>query len=236
MKRKQLYFLSLCAFFLSCTHDFASAKHFEIAPLGDRKAISDTSEFIVDSTNIGIKGQTKIELRRINYPSDSSLVQLRVFEKYENTWRETYNNSIPTNSLMPLEPTFEDFNNDGLNDVLIRTASSSRGANEIQTLLLYRAKTNDLVWINNSESFPNLEYNAELKCITAWVFTGGLTTFFMRIERGNLIEFAEVDQRDGRIVVTATDENGNRKEIKNIAADGYTEFAKFKNFDPLVEY
>ena len=48
--------------------------------------------------------------------------------------------------------------------------------------------------------------------------------------------YTEVDQRDGRIVVTATDENGNRKEIKNIAADGYTEFAKFKNFDPLVEY
>ena len=51
-----------------------------------------------------------------------------------------------------------------------------------------------------------------------------------------MLEFAEIDQRDGRIIVTLIDENGNRKEIKNIAADGYTEFAKFKNFDPLVEY
>lgn len=48
--------------------------------------------------------------------------------------------------------------------------------------------------------------------------------------------YTEIDQRDGRIVVTVNDKNRNRKEVKNIAADGFTEFAKFKNYDPLVEY
>lgn len=51
-----------------------------------------------------------------------------------------------------------------------------------------------------------------------------------------MLEFAEIDQRDGRIIVTLIDENGNRKEVKNIAADGFTEFAKFKNYDRLEEY
>jgi hypothetical protein len=197
--------------------------------------IIDTSEFMSDSIHFGKQNETKIELCRINY-SDSSIVKLKSFYRENNKWKYCGQISIQTTAFKGMFPLIKDFNNDGFNDLLITTGTSARGANEIQSLFLFEPKTKSLIHFRNSEEFPNLDYNKELKCLNAWIFTGGLTTVFLRIKTDSLIEFADIDQRDGRIVVTIINKNGVRKEIKNIPDKGFSDFAKFKNFNPLIEY
>ena len=102
-------------------------------------------------------------------------------------------------------------------------------------MLIFQPKRNELLWIRNSEQYPNLDYNSKLHCLDALIFTGGLTTLFLKIEKDTLIEFAEVDQRDERIVVTITDTKGNKKEIKNIPNKGFSDMARFRSYDPLLE-
>lgn len=195
---------------------------------------ADTSEYIIDSTHLGFTNKTKIEFIRVNFP-DSSKVYLKLFRKENRKWIQTQILSIETSALQELVPTFKDFNNDGFNDVLIPTGTAARGANEIQTLLIFQPKRNELLWIRNSEQYPNLDYNSKLHCLDALIFTGGLTTLFLKIEKDTLIEFAEVDQRDERIVVTITDTKGNKKEIKNIPNKGFSDMARFRSYDPLLE-
>ena len=194
----------------------------------------DTSETFTDSSHIGLKEQTMIKLLRVNY-SDSSKIYLKFFRKNHEKWNLSDEKSVITTSIMKMNPIFKDFNNDGFNDIIIETATSGRGGNEIQTLYLFQPKTFQLKWIKNSEDFPNLEYNSELNCVNSWVLTGGVTTFFLKIKKDSLIEFAEVDQRDGRIIVSSINKNGQKKEIQNIEDKGFSDFAKFRNYIPLLE-
>ena len=69
-----------------------------------------------------------------------------------------------------------------------------------------------------------MDYNKELNCVNAWILTGGTKTVFLRIKNDSLFEFAEIDKRDGRIVVTIINKNGVRKEIKNIPDKGFSDF------------
>lgn len=87
-------------------------------------------------------------------------------------------------------------------------------------------------WIKNSENFPNLTYNEKLNCIDACILTGGQTTYFLKIKNNSLKEFANVDQRDGRILAEILDKNGKWKEIKNIK-DEPEDFDRFINFNPI---
>jgi hypothetical protein len=197
--------------------------------------IIDTSEFMSDSIHFGKQNETKIELCRINY-SDSSIIKLKSFKKENNKWKYCGQLSIQTAAFKGMSPVIKDFNNDGFNDILLTTGTSARDANEIQTLFLFEPKTNSLIHIRNSEGFPNLDYNIELNCVNAWILTGGTKTVFLRIKNDSLFEFAEIDKRVGRIVVTIINKNGVRKEIKNIPDKGFSDFAKFKNFNPLIEH
>jgi hypothetical protein len=206
----------------------------ELIPVENDEFFADTSEYIIDSTHLGFINKTKIEFTRVNYP-DSSKVYLKLFRKENRKWIQTQILSVETSALQELGPTFKDFNNDGFNDILISTGTAARGANEIQTLFIFKPKTMELLWIRNSEQFPNLDYNSKLNCVDALIFTGGLTTLFLKIKKDSLIKFAEVDQRDERIVVTITDTKGITKEIKNIPNIGFSDMARFKSYDPLLE-
>lgn len=109
---------------------------------------------------------------------------------------------------------------------------AARGGNIVQTLILFSHKNNSLKWIKNSENFPNLMYNEKLDCVDACILTGGQTTIFLKIENDSLKEFANVDQRDGRITVEIIDGNGQRKEIQSIK-DKNESFDRFINYNPI---
>jgi len=109
---------------------------------------------------------------------------------------------------------------------------AARGGNIVQTLILFSPKNKSLNWIKNSEDFPNLMYNEKLDCIDACILTGGQRTCFLEIENDSLKEFANVDQRDGKITAEILDEYGNWKEIHNIK-DEPEGFDRFINFNPI---
>ncbi len=49
----------------------------------------------------------------------------------------------------------EDFNNDGIKDMTYVSAVAARGANEVRRLFIYDKKRDELVYIKNSEDYPN---------------------------------------------------------------------------------
>ena len=130
-----------------------------------------------------------------------------------------------------LSPVFTDMNGDGCKDLLFHSSEAARGANTIQTLILFDAKRNQLKRILGEH--PNMEYNPKLKCINSWGFHAGSVTYFLRIEHDSLVEFANVDHFDKRITVSVLDQNGKWKQIKDIPQSGYRGQNCFRNYDPV---
>ena len=134
-----------------------------------------------------------------------------------------------------LNAEIKDYNNDNYNDLIFRSGVAARGGNIVQSLVLYSPERKSLNFIKNSENFPNLLYNEKLDCVDAMILTGGVTTSFLKIENDSLNEFANVDQRDGRISVSIIEENGKWKEIKNIKDKSEDVMKRFINFNPIEE-
>ncbi len=127
-----------------------------------------------------------------------------------------------------------DYNADGFKDLLFHSAEAARGANDIQTLVIFDPKRTKLVWVRNSESFPNMRYNAKLRCIDAWSVYGGEMTHFLRLKGDSLVEFASVEHYDHRIVAEVIDSKGNQRELKNISEKEMAcDFCRFVNYDPI---
>jgi hypothetical protein len=193
----------------------------------------DTLEIFKDSLSFGNKKKSKIIITKIGN-EDRTFVNIYLFKKHENRWNISDSLTLDNINFPELNSEIKDFNNDGFNDIIFTSGTAARGANNVQTLILY--DSNDkLKWIRNSEYYPNLMYNSKLKCVDALIFTGGLTTVFLKIEKDSLKEFANVDQRDGRIVVETIDEKGKRVEIKNTIDKTENDFKRFINFNPLEE-
>ena len=131
---------------------------------------------------------------------------------------------------MDANPEIEDFNNDGLKDITFVSNTAARGANEMRTLLIYDRVNDVLIWVKNSEEFPNLAYNKTLKCIDSWMFHGATTTVFLKLEGDMLKEFAWVDT-GSELVVSVNNRHGYRREIlreKMQLDDIYTRYETFR--------
>lgn len=193
----------------------------------------DTLEVFVDSTSFGVKGKTKIELRRIDTDT-SSTIHLRLFTKQLKKWNQFDEFVIPNNALMAMQPEIEDFNGDGYYDVLFTTGTAARGVNDIQTLVIFDPKRTKLIWVKNSESFPNMRYNVKLHCIDAWSVYGGEMTHFLRLKGDSLVEFASVEHYDHRIIAEVIDSKGKQRELKNISEKEMgCDFCRFVNYSPI---
>lgn len=191
----------------------------------------DTLEFFIDSISFGQKQKNKIEIYKIG-TEENIIVKVYLYEKSENQWKIKDSLRLETVRTNDLETQIKVFNNDNFKDIIFTTGMAARGGNIIQTLILYSPINKSLNWIKNSESFPNLMYNQKLNCIDACILTGGQTTYFLKIENDSLKEFANVDQREKRIIVEVLDMNGKWKVIENIKEE--TEgFDRFINFNPI---
>lgn len=193
----------------------------------------DTLEVFIDSTDFGLKGKTKIELRRIGTEDDVT-VHVRMFSLKNGLWDlsdQLVTHGTPITSVRPI---FYDYNKDGFNDILFFSSEGGRGANEVKTLVLFDPKRNKMIWVKNSESYPNIRYNTKLGCLDAGAVYGGEMSYFLRIKGDSLVEFASVEHFDKRIIVELTDSKGNSRVIKNIPDERVgCDFCRFSNYDPM---
>ena len=197
----------------------------------EKSIFVDTIEVFKDSISFGQKQNNNIEVYKIG-GEENVVAKVYLYEKSKNQWKIKDSLTLEAVRINELKTKIEDFNNDNFKDIVFTTGMAARGGNNVQTLILYSPTDKSLNWIKNSESFPNLMYNEKLGCIDSCVLTGGQTTFFLKIENDSLKEFANVDQRDGRIVAEILDLNRKWKEIENIK-DETEGFDRFINFKPI---
>jgi len=192
-------------------------------------------ETFTDSTRIGEKGKSKIEIIKHRVFNDKYVI-VNFYTKGPNCWyiKNTY--LYECDAILGLEPNISDFNNDKFNDLTFISAEAARGSNEVRRLFIYDNEKKELISIVNSEEFPNMQYNNELDCIDAFLVTGGSTTVFARLKGDSLIEFAGVDNSDYRLVYII-DRKGERKYIKrDKITDDMGVYVRYKNYKPLKEY
>jgi len=202
-----------------------------IADKTEKSVSVDTLEFFIDSISFGQKQKNKIEIYKIG-TEENTIAKVYLYEKSENQWKTKDSLKLEAVRINDLEAEIKDFNNDNFKDIIFTTGMAARGGNIVQTLILYSPINKSLNWIKNSESFSNLMYNQKLNCIDACILTGGQTTYFLKIKNDSLKEFANVDQRNGRIVAEVLDMNGKWKEIENIKEEPEG-FDRFINFNPI---
>ncbi len=148
--------------------------------------------FFTDSSSIGTPNKNKIEFSNIK-KVDGFFAVIKFYsldaDKNWNLKQQFEFENIGFNC----NPKLNDFNNDGLKDFTYISALAARGANEIRKLFIYDKKNDELLYIKNSENYPNMLYNKDLDCIDAWLVSGGTSTVFLKIDGDSLKEFAKVE-------------------------------------------
>lgn len=189
-------------------------------------------EHFVDSTNIGKPKKNKFELSLFRN-SDSSYVILQFYVKSkQNKWLLKQKFNFSADDISGCFTELSDFNNDGFKDVTYKSAIAARGANEVRRLFIYDNNKDQLIYIKNSENYPNLMYNKKLNCIDAFLVHGGSTTVFLKIEKDSLREFASINL-DDKINVQLIDKNGNRRYLIRNKKNTFDLYTRFTNFSPL---
>ena len=191
-------------------------------------------EFFADSLNIGRNKYNKIELSRYQ-TLDSNWVIIKFYSKSnEKRWVLTQAFRFERDDIRNCDTKLLDFNNDGLKDMTYISDVAARGANEVRRLFIYDKNKDKLVYMKNSEDYPNMLYNKKLNCIDAFLVYGGCSTVFLKIKGDSLIEFAAVEL-DNDLRVYEIDIKGNRKIIRQ-KVDTKMYFVRFTNYKPLKPY
>jgi hypothetical protein len=211
----------------------------KISSVDNQNAETEIIETFIDSLNIGLKGKCKVELIKHRIYEDYFViikfyVKGRYTLKDPETWINKNTYYYETNAMNSFEPNISDFNNDNFNDITFISATAARGANEVRRLFIYDNYMQELISIVNSEDYPNMLYNSELKCIDAFLVHGGCSTVFLKIKGDSLKMFASVELSDG-LSVTTYDKNGKAKIIKEDKTNNLF-YVRFKNYNPLKEY
>lgn len=190
-------------------------------------------ELFVDSTEIGKKSYNKIEVAKYTV-ADSCYAVIKFYTKQNKKWDIKNEFHFKADSLLACDPQVSDFNNDGFNDITYVSLRAARSANEVRNLFIYDKENDKLIYIKNSEDYPNMLYNNDLNCIDAFLISGCNVTAFLKIEKDSLRQFASVDQCD-ILTVTTYDQKGREKVILTKKTNKYN-YTRFKNYSPLKEY
>ena len=238
----QKYFLFLLVIFDSC-QSMQNKPQTALPPAGSKGMITQRiaaaqlkptlEDFFADSSNIGRKSHNKIEIAWYSFP-DSEYVVTRFYVKQPKGWSLKNEFKLRKDQYLDPNPDVSDLNGDGFNDVTFASLRAARGANDVRTLFVYDPKNDGLIYVKNSEDYPNMQYNKELHCIDAFLVSGCCTTVFLRLEKDSLREFADVDRCDS-LIVTTYDRKGKEKVILAKKADR-TDFTRYENYMPLKAY
>lgn len=192
-------------------------------------------EYFIDSTTIGRPNKNKIELSHFRNP-DSGYVVIRFYAKSNgNKWLLKQECNFLKDEISGCFTELSDFNNDGYKDLTYKSAIAARGANDVRNLFIYDKIKDQLIYMKNSENYPNMLYNKELDCIDAFLVHGGCTTVFLKIELDSLKEFASVDLGD-KINIQLVGKNGDRTYLVKDKENNFEPYTRFKNFRPLEEF
>lgn len=237
--------------FLTPAREIGESNLDQTSPLGNPAAISEPApettpeaanaspddtriEYFTDDRRIGRRKENKIEMRCFSRGADR-FADIRFFTRTEyGAWLETQSFRFDKDGVTGCNPMVEDFNNDGLLDFTYESNVAARGANEVRKLFIYDKELDELVYIKNSEDFPNLAYNKKLNCIDAFLVYGATSTVFLRIHGDILREFASVSTGEERIV-TVTDSSGNKHVLsrKKMDPNNFGEvYWRFETFAP----
>lgn len=185
---------------------------------------------IIDSTEIGFKGQNKLEIKQY-LDLDSNYIEIRFFRKEREKWISiqtfTFEMNIP---LSGSDIVLSDLNNDGFIDFEYESALAGRGSNIIRKLFMFDPNKNRLKYIRNSENYPNLDYSKSLDCLTSFSLFGGNATTFLKIEGDILREFARVEVWDTQRKITETDINGNEIVLLEDTIDPEDIYIRYDNY------
>ena len=228
MKTLFVLFISLFTHLSSKANSF-KGKHIR------RYDSTELKEFFVDSVNVGRKKYNKIELAQYSV-SDSNYVIIKFYSRLKNkTWKLKQTFSFEKDDVLSLDTELSDFNNDGFKDMTYISNIAARGANQVRRLFIYSNILDKLVYMKNSEDYPNMLYNKNLNCIDAFLVYGGSSTVFLNIKSDSLVEFAGVDL-DDHITVYEIDKSGKRIIKKKQKNKDEWYYVRFKSYRPLVSY
>lgn len=221
-------------FFLSCSGN----------PKPDKEGYFSEEKF-VDSLSVGAKGKTKVEFEKYRHTGNRDVFVSINFYKSKKKWVKGQKTDVDMwflansfkfdkDGITGLDVQISDFNNDGFNDVTYQSGIAGRGGNIVMTMFVYNPKNENFIHIKNSESYPNLSFNAKLNCINSLILTGSTMTAFLKIKKDSLYEFARVDVAD-KILVKERDSMGNFKTIEEKPFKGTDEdfYKPFRNYKPL---
>lgn len=194
-------------------------------------ASSEWEESFSNEKDIGRRRKNKVEIQCVR-KNDRIFAEIEFFTRSKSgEWVRKQSLKFEDLKYVRCDAEISDFNNDGFKDITFISGQAARGANEIRTLLIYDAKTDELIHVKNSADYPNLAYNKKLNCIDAWAFHGATTTIFLRLEGDMLREFASVDTGAERIV-TITRRSGEKIVIRREPMSEDDIFLKYWTFDP----
>jgi hypothetical protein len=232
----QKYFLPiLIALIFSCQNGHKQTAEIRNGKITSaQKAAQPTlNDSFADSIEVGRKGFDKVEIAWYSTAAGDYAIT-RFYAKRQNSWILRNEFKLHEDQYLNPLPEVSDLNGDGFNDVTYDSFRAANGANEVRTLFIYDSKNDSLVYIKNSENYPNMQYNKELHCIDAFLVSGCAATVFLKLEKDSLREFASVERCDSLIVSTC-DRKGREKVILAKKADR-DDFTRYKNYRPLRAY
>lgn len=189
-------------------------------------------ESFTDDSRIGRSRKNKVEVHCFER-GDGMIAEIKFFSRSKSgKWEQKQSFEFEKDNLTPCNPKVRDFNGDGFKDLTYVSDVAARGANEVRKLFRYDKKRNELVYVLNSEDYPNFAYNRKLKCLDAMLFHGATTTVFLKLEGDMLREFASVDT-GLQLVVTVTDTSGKERVIRRQKMNEDDIYTRYSNFNPL---
>ena len=209
---------------------------FETEKNSGASATPELLDFFSNDSNIGTPRKNKIEISHFKI-LDGDMVEIKFYSWEQNKdWHLKQRFEYEKFGSLPIETKLEDFDNDGFKDMTYVSSIAARGANEVRKLFIYDEKKDELIYIKNSEEYPNMQYNKELNCIDAWLFHGGTTTVFLKIDGESLKEFASVDSSSIQRTVSVIDKDGREKVLRTDRIEEDEIYERYESFNPLKPY
>jgi hypothetical protein len=233
---KRIYFGIIIIGFLACKNNpktnLASHKD-ALAKTSEKRQNDSLEEFFTDSLSIGRRTHNKINVF-LYRTADSIYAEIEFYKRQGQNWENIQSIRFRKDFITNCDVQLNDFNNDGYNDMTIKSLTAARGANEIRRLYLYDKKLDQLINIKNAEGYPNMRYNKKLDCIDAFIITAGSTQYFLKISGDSLKSFASVEIYDG---LTIHEYNKRGKERLIYSDTTFKEpYTRFKTYKPLKAY
>jgi hypothetical protein len=191
-------------------------------------------ETLSDDSNVGVSRNNRVELS-IFGGAKYNRVELKFYSLDKaKKWQLKQTIEVKKYGSLSCDMQIKDFNNDGYKDVTFVSGIAARGANEVRSLFIYDKKADQLIYIKNSEEYPNLLYNKTLNCIDSQIFTGGNETVFLKLEGDMLKEFASVETTSTNYErkVYLIDKTGKEQLLRTDKVSEEDILERYKTFNP----